>query len=140
MLIWRKLIADPQIHIENTDDQPFRNFVDTLVPVIIRDLLDEPVTGSSVMRAQHVIMKELGSVDGPGQAKYLDIAHDLTVWPQAEEALERAGFTVQQFLQKTPGFTDQELVEINQDGWTIRDVLKKRPAVLLRPIFNPTRN
>jgi len=133
---WANLLKDPQVDVTQ-NETALRGFVETAMPEIISDILDKLVTASSLMRAQYLVIKRLAREAGPQQAQFDQFVDRLSVWPDAKDALAKEGFSEADFYRINPGFGPDEVQEIQNGRMTIRDVLEKRPAVLLRPLLKP---
>jgi|AntRauTorcE11897_2_1112592.scaffolds.fasta_scaffold11214_2 hypothetical protein len=133
---WENLLADPQVHLRNPDDENFKHFVQKLLPRILgEELLRAKVYASTLMHAQYRILRALALVESNNRGEYKAEADRLSIWPFAESALRMKGYSPEDFFRLVPGFTEPEIAAINRAETTIRDVLNNRPAVLLRSLL-----
>jgi len=133
---WTRLVADPQVVIDNPSDPHFKRFVEEILPELVKGIQDELVTPNSLMHAQYLVMQRLAAVKGYGEeAIYKKMLADLALFPHACKALSLAKKTDEDFYKLVPGFNDSEIRRIKNGSLTIRDVMDQRPAVILRPML-----
>lgn len=131
---WNNLLTDEQAHIP-IKGSAFEKFVNQVLPQILHEVLHKKVRPESLMEAQYLIIKNLTSQGGADQEQYQRHQDQLSIYKTASTDLAAAGYSAEDFFRKSPGFSTQEIAQIERGQMTIGDVMDKRPAVLLRPLL-----
>lgn len=137
-MIWQNLINDEQADLSGlARNRSFRVFVEDEIGALIEDIKEEPLTLSTLMQAQFLVATELARRSTQNQAGFTKIAQGLSQFAIAEHFLASLPKpeTPQEYFQKIPGLTDDELEEVREGRWTVGDLLERRPAVILGPLL-----
>lgn len=138
-MIWENLAGDKQVVLGILEqNKNFRHFVEQDLPALLEDILGETLTLERLMEAQHRAAAELASRALLKQKNFEKIRDGLSQFDNAQVFLETLGISEKAYVTKRPGLTEDEYQAMLSGLWTVRDLLTRRPAVILGPHLRPT--
>jgi len=139
IVIWSNLVNDPQVELgvlEQSDS--FRQFVEEELPFFLDEILGETLTLETLMEAQHRCVAELARNTILTHKKFEKIRSGLSQFRHAKIFLDTLGIPEDAYWQQRPGLRPSELQDVKNGYWTVKDLLKRRPALILAPVLRPT--
>jgi hypothetical protein len=138
---WEKLIGDPQVALRIlSQDYDFKQFVEESLPQLLQEISGETLNLEKLMEAQFLCAEGLANLalSSYSHERIAKIQRGLSQYEHAGTFLATLGTAEKGYWQQHLGLNDNEYRSVQDGEWTVRDLLERRPALILAPCLRPT--